>query len=199
MTGAPELQSVSGSAAVWQRYDRQVIADLWSTALRTAAGVYLVDPIAADEESLAEFLSESPVAAVIATNENHVRDAPSFCSTFRAPLFSRFSHCLPGVGRFPRDEVPAELTIVDLPGAPAGEIAIASPNGDMVIGDALINFEPHGFAFLPDKYCTDPKQMRRSLRALLDHNFDRLFFAHGSPITRNAYERLESLLASAHV
>ena len=33
----------------------------------------------------------------------------------------------------------------------------------MAIGDALINVESHGFSFLPDKYCHDPKLMRASL------------------------------------
>jgi glyoxylase-like metal-dependent hydrolase (beta-lactamase superfamily II) len=62
------------------------------------------------------------------------------------------------------------------------------------MGDALINFEPYGFTFLPAKYCSNQKQMRRSLRKLLDYKAERIFFAHGTPILAGASERLKSLL-----
>jgi hypothetical protein len=64
----------------------------------------------------------------------------------------------------------------------------------MVIGDALINFDPYGFALLPAKYCSNFKLMRRSLSKLLDYSFDQMFFAHGMPILAHARERLEFLL-----
>jgi hypothetical protein len=185
VTTAPEVQPISSSAAVWQRYDSTVKAELWSTALRTSAGVYLVDPISVDWHSLAEFTGGSAIAGVIVTNENHLRDAPSFCSQLGAPLLD-----------ISAPPLSADVQMIDLPGAPAGEIALVSSNGELVVGDALINFEPHGFTFLPNKYCTDAKEMRRSLRKLLSYSFERIFFAHGNPITSNAHQRLESLLAS---
>jgi hypothetical protein len=79
-----------------------------------------------------------------------------------------------------------------------GEIAIhyEGDGGTMVIGDALINFEPYGFALLPAKYCSDFKLMRRSLPKLLDYAFERMLFAHGTPLLSGARERLEFLLAA---
>lgn len=189
MTGTPELQTLGSSAAVWQRYDRHVKADLWSTALRTSAGVYLVDPVTPDRDSLARFVADSHVLAVVITNENHVRDALAF----GAPAFARFP--LPGANVRSCELLPPEIQIVDVAGAAAGEIALVTATGELVVGDALINFEPYGFTFLPDKYCTDAKQMRRSLRQLLNHEFECILFAHGTPITRNARARLESLLS----
>lgn len=195
----PQLQSIAPSAAVWQRYDRSVKADLWSSGLRTATGVYLVDPVAVDHESLTAFIGNFPLSAVVVTNENHLRDSISFCSTLGAPLLARapVADLLPDSDIRMHDGEPDNLEIVDLPGAPGGEIAIVSSTGELVIGDALINFEPYGFAFLPEKYCTNRKQMRESLRSLLDYDFERILFAHGTPIMRNAHQRLESLLASA--
>ena len=64
----------------------------------------------------------------------------------------------------------------------------------MIMGDALINFEPYGFTFLPAKYCSNAKMMRRSLPKLLDYSFDRMLFAHGTPIVCGARQRLEELL-----
>ena len=64
----------------------------------------------------------------------------------------------------------------------------------MVVGDALINFEPYGFGLLPAKYCRDFKRMRQALTKLLDYSFERILFAHGTPILAGARERLEKLL-----
>ena len=80
-------------------------------------------------------------------------------------------------------------------GAAPGEIALFwAGAGTLIVGDALINFEPAGFALLPAKYCTNQRTMRRSLRKLLDCQAERIFFAHGSPITTRASERLRQLL-----
>ena len=72
----------------------------------------------------------------------------------------------------------------------------SSNGGTMVVGDALINFEPHGFGLLPAKYCLDSKLMRRSLEKILDYAFDRMLFAHGTPILSGARQRTEQLLAT---
>jgi len=62
------------------------------------------------------------------------------------------------------------------------------------VGDALINFEPLGFALLPAKYCTNRCAMRRSLRKLLDCPAERILFGHGPPVTTRSGERLRQLL-----
>ncbi len=85
--------------------------------------------------------------------------------------------------------------MVELPGGPRGEIALFVPaHATLVVGDALINFEPYGFAVLPEKYCQDQKQLLGSLRTLLDLPFSRLFFAHGTPLMNGARSRLARLL-----
>ncbi len=91
-----------------------------------------------------------------------------------------------------------DLEVIEIEGAVAGEIALYRPvdGGTMIIGDALINFEPYGFTFLPPKYCLDQKQMRRSLRKLVSYSFKRLLFAHGTPILSGAGDRLRQLLES---
>jgi glyoxylase-like metal-dependent hydrolase (beta-lactamase superfamily II) len=96
-----------------------------------------------------------------------------------------------------KEEIEPGLRAVAIEGAPAGEIALyyEADGGTMVVGDALINFDPHGFGLLPAKYCRDYKLMRRSLPKLLDYAFERMLFAHGTPILSSARERLEKLLA----
>ena len=144
----------------------------------------MIDPIQLAQEPTAQIGSMGRIAGIVVTNENHERAAAQFAETFKAPIYRN--------GPF----ADGGLTIVRIEGGPAGEIAVHSNNGNgtMVIGDALINFEPYGFTLLPPKYCTHAKLMRRSLAQLLDYSFERMFFAHGMPILSSARKQLESLL-----
>ena len=94
------------------------------------------------------------------------------------------------------DEICGELRAIGIEGAVPGEIILhyALDGGTLIVGDALINFEPYGFTFLPGKYCSNEKEMRRSLRKLLDYKAERIFFAHGMPILSGASNRLQGLL-----
>ena len=96
------------------------------------------------------------------------------------------------------EEIWEGLHVIGVEGAPQGEIALhyAGHGGILIVGDALINFEPHGFTFLPAKYCSNQKQMQRSLRKLLDYKARQMFFAHGVPILTDASKRLQRLLDS---
>ena len=200
MPGVSEIEWVSPGISIWRCYDRSVKADLFSTAVETPSGTYLIDPIPLAPEAVANLAGQDKVAGIIVTNENHERAAAQFSEKFAVPIY--LSPTLIGTTRLP-SATPVQdkgflkaLTAVEVEGAPAGEIAIHSAVGDgtMVVGDALINFEPYGFALLPAKYCSNFKVMRRSLSQLLDYSFDRMLFAHGLPILSHARERLEQLL-----
>lgn len=189
---------------VWQTYDSSVKADLFSTALETASGTYLVDPIPLDKESLLVFAAQRKVSGIWVTNENHARAAADFARTFSVPVYVHDD--LRGHGDFPNATAVSEgerlaqgVTGIAIDGGPTGEMALHynASGGTMVLGDALINFEPHGFGFLPAKYCRNARVMRRSLRSLLDYSFDRMFFAHGTPILSGARARVEQLMATS--
>ncbi len=93
-------------------------------------------------------------------------------------------------------QLAGSLSVITLDGGPDGEIALHSSDhgGTMIVGDALINFEPYGFTLLPAKYCTNSKQLHKSLHKLLAYSFERMFFAHGTPILARARARIEQLL-----
>jgi hypothetical protein len=183
MPGAAEIESVARGIWIWRLYDSAVKAKLFSTALATRAGIYLIDPIPLEPDALAELKGLGRIAAIVITNENHDRARGYFAEQFRVPIYER---ALKSDG----------LIGISIDGAPAGEIAIFSESdgGTMVIGDALINFEPHGFSLLPEKYCSNRRAMRLSLAKLLDYSFERMLFAHGIPILSGARQRLEQLL-----
>jgi hypothetical protein len=198
MPVASEIEPVFPGISIWRCYDRSVKADLFSTALETASGTYLLDPIPLAPDAVASLASLTRIAGIVVTNENHERAAAQFSGKFNVPVY--LDAVLASTTRLPSvaatHGLAAELTAVAIEGGPAGEIAIyfAGSEGTMVIGDALINFEPYGFALLPAKYCSNFKLMRRSLSQLLDYSFERMLFAHGLPILSHARERLEQLL-----
>jgi glyoxylase-like metal-dependent hydrolase (beta-lactamase superfamily II) len=160
-----------------------------------------VDPVPLNEKPLQDLVRGNPIAGVFVTNINHCRAATEFSERLSVPIFAhervqnacglRSMRCVTDSEIFAK-----EIRAIEIPGAPTGEMAIhqASDAGSLVVGDALINFEPYGFTFLPPKYCLDAKKMRRSLRRLLDYEFERILFAHGTPLLHSARKKLEQLL-----
>jgi hypothetical protein len=201
MPRAQEVDEVSPGILVWQAYDAKSRADLFSTALTTRTGTYVIDPIPLTSDGLRSLRAQAKAAGIFVTNVNHIRAAAAFARALSLPIFAHGE--LSGAPDFPQvtavqdgEEFSRGLTAVALDGGPAGEMALhyADNGGTIVLGDALINFEPHGFGMLPAKYCEDANLLRQSLAKLLDYAFERMLFAHGTPILADARAHLEELL-----
>jgi glyoxylase-like metal-dependent hydrolase (beta-lactamase superfamily II) len=203
MRPASDFDRIVPNIAIWHAYDPEVKTELYSTCVATGSGTYLVDPILLQREAFAEMMGSGPVAGIVLTNSNHHRAAAQFAQQFSVPIFAHgdtFPNDQTGQLTFltDGDEICDGLRVIGIAGGPPGEIVLhyAVYGGTLIVGDALINFEPYGFAFLPTKYCSNQKQMRRSLRKLLDYKGKRILFAHGTPILSAASERLQALLNS---
>jgi Metallo-beta-lactamase superfamily len=203
MDFAPDLVRVSQGLFSWSAYDPAVKADLFSTAVITPAGGYLVDPIPLSDIDTATVAGEAMPVGVVVTNANHHRAALHYSDKFSVPVSAhpdsfpdqapiRFVELADGA------KIGGLLEVIKIDGAIAGEIAlyVGANGGTFFIGDALINFDPHGFTFLPRKYCQNEKEMRRSLRKLLAFDAQRMLFAHGTPILTGASDRLRELIKS---
>lgn len=195
MSPQPEFHQVTSRVAIWHRFDPQVKAELSATLLQTEHGAFVVDPFAPVPAEIAA-LTAGGIAAVILTNGNHTRAA----NDSSVPVFARAAAhpelSLPQAQDIASAALPPDLRALPIEGAGTGEVALhyQAEGGTLVMGDALIHMGSHGFTFLPAKYCANPKLMRKSLRALLDYRFERILFAHGTPITTQARSRLEELL-----
>ena len=212
MRPAPEFQDLDcpdGSGdwtlACWEAYDAASKVDLHACALTLRDGrVFFVDPIPLTDEAVDGLLaSKVRPAAVLLTNGNHGRAAEVFRRRFGVPLCAHpaaAAHAgLSADLMIPDAGGPlfgGALEAVPLPGAAAGETALyrADGGGLVIVGDALINLPSHPCTVLPDKYCDDPKALRRSLATLLERPFSTLAFAHGQPLTVNPRARLAALL-----
>jgi hypothetical protein len=198
-----DFDRISSHLAIWHTYDPAVKAELCSTCLATVAGIYLIDPIPLRKQALDGLIGSSQVAGIVVTNSNHHRAATQFAQRFPVGIFAHHEafpdekpSCLTTIAD--GEEISDGLRVIDIHGAAAGEIVVhfTGNGGTLVVGDALVNFEPHGFSLLPAKYCSNQKQMCRSLRKLLDYKAERILFAHGTPILSNTSERLRGLLDS---
>lgn len=192
---AIEFDRISPELVIWHRYDPHVKAELFSTALACpSGGAFLIDPIELEPEAVQSVTPRGEVAGVIVTNENHLRASAALSAQFGVPIYADRAAEIAGARPIAQCASP-DLEFISLAGAPRGEFALycSREGGTFIVGDALINFGSSGFGFLPTKYCADAKLMRRSLRNLLDYEFARMLFAHGSPICSNARERLAAL------
>ncbi len=202
MTHEVETHQLSPDLAVWHRYDAIIKADLFSAGLRTDSGFYLVDAISIEQNVLGTLLGSNTVAGLIVTNANHRRVTPEFSQRFAAPVFAHpdakddLDQCEKMIELSNGSTIAPGLTALTIDGAAPGEIALhwAPEGGTLIFGDALINMGSGGFSFLPDKYCLNPKLMRRSLERVLDYPCERILFAHGTPIVSKAQQRLTELL-----
>jgi len=160
--------------STWHAYDPACKAELWSTCFTSPQGTVLFDPINWPKDSP---LPASPIH-IVRTNGNHDRSCVELAARTKGQIATK---------------APA-FTALPLPGAGEAEAAYFHPaTQTLVIGDALINLAPHGLMLLPEKYCTDPALLRRSLRRLLDLPVRRIFFAHGDPILQDGHQRIQKL------
>ena len=189
--------------ASWEAYSSESKVDYYSSALGVDGQLYFVDPIPLQRELLDELARTAAPAAILLTSGNHLRAAESYKKQLSIPIYAhadaREELGIDLDGEFLHTST-AELNafeVIALPGGAAGEVALFTPldGGVVIAGDALINLEPYGFSMLPDKYCSDAKELRRSLAKLLEFSFERMLFAHGTPIISGARRKLETLLA----
>jgi glyoxylase-like metal-dependent hydrolase (beta-lactamase superfamily II) len=200
MKPADDFQQVTAAIALWHQYDPASKTELFSTAIDTPDGLLLIDPILLTAPAESALLASRTVAGIVVTSHNHWRASEELARKFGVPRFAHSSTSNEARLSFSslsaRDKIFNGVEIIALEGAAPGEIALYSSaeEGTLILGDALIHFEPYGFTFLPPKYCTDYKKMRKSLRDLLTHKAKRLLFAHGMPIVSDADGRLRQLL-----
>jgi glyoxylase-like metal-dependent hydrolase (beta-lactamase superfamily II) len=198
MKPATRLTSLSPVVHRWSSFHPQWKVDFSSYAVVTGEGVYFVDPLRPAPTLQPQLTALGAPLGVFLTNANHERDADWFRKEYDIHVFAHEK-------TRPECDIKLDILVLDgeiLPGGPrvlhvpgggAGESALIV--GDTVLlGDALLHPKGQALALLPAQYCEDAKQLARSLRQLLDVDFQTLTFAHGEPIVGQARAQLAALL-----
>jgi glyoxylase-like metal-dependent hydrolase (beta-lactamase superfamily II) len=201
MKPAIRLKAVLPGLHSWSSFHREWKVDFTSHAVQTAKGVVFIDPMKPGPAILAKLTALGEPLAVLLTNANHGRDADWFRKHFGVQVYAHpkaKSDCDAkiDVPVMDGEKLPGGLEAIYLPGAVDGECAFFSraEGSTLIVGDILLNPKGKGLSILPEQYCDDHREARRSLRRLRDLTFKAMVFSHGEPITANARRQFLALL-----
>src|SRR5436309_13107613 len=88
MTAATDLDKIAADLFIWQAYDQAAKSDLFSSAIVTASGICIVDPIPLREAPFAQFHGQGVIAGVVITNASDLRESAQFAERFSVPIFA---------------------------------------------------------------------------------------------------------------
>lgn len=184
----------------WSHYEPSLQFEASCCAIRTPKGVLLIDPLPMSERGLRQLERFGTPNVILITNGNHQRASLELKGRWNIPILA---------GEGAQRELTADvwlqdgqkvldtLSVLHLPGAGLGEIAVIQNDAFCVFGDFLIS-TPAGPELLPKKYCENPQLARASLKRLSNLDSPYLLFAHGAPITGNGSKYLQHLVKTLH-
>jgi glyoxylase-like metal-dependent hydrolase (beta-lactamase superfamily II) len=174
--------------------------DLNGYAIRLEGCTVLVDPPAPAEDDWPSIDVMKPIAKIVLTNRDHVRDAELFrtrcgaCLVAGADEVTQLAHI--AIDELVRegDLIAGALRVIHLPGKSAGEIGLyfdpahhavsRERGGILLLGDAIIGNPPGALSLIPEPKLDDPSKLKRSLHKLLDYDFDVLLLCDGQSVLR---------------
>jgi glyoxylase-like metal-dependent hydrolase (beta-lactamase superfamily II) len=177
--------------------------DLNGYAVALDGGTILIDPPAPEDADWPKFEVLKPISRIILTNRDHIRDAELFRQRFGARLVAcvdeakQFSPLVIDEMVREGDAIASWLRVIQLPGKSPGEIALLlerEHGGVLFLGDAIIGNPPGSLGLIPEHKLDDPLRLRRSLRKLLDYDFDVLLFCDGKPVLKDGKRAVQEFL-----
>ncbi len=176
----------------WAAFSPFHRVELAAHAVLHAGELVLFDPLPLAGPVRQRLRELAPAGRILLTNGNHRRAAADWGRELGLPVWAPAPALFPG-DPFGSGALPAGWAAIPLPGGAPGETAFHHRERSLVVfGDAVVHLPERGLELLPDKYCTDPRQLRASLAGL--PAFERALFAHGQPIGAGAGARIAALL-----
>jgi glyoxylase-like metal-dependent hydrolase (beta-lactamase superfamily II) len=197
------MREILDGVLAWQWFSEPHGYPFNGYLVRDDSGNLCIDPVTPGDEVLPE-IERIGVAKILLTNRNHLRAANVVRERTGAKTLihaddAAHARGQGGVldGELRAAEKIGPLTIVAVPGKSPGEVALHWPERRILfVGDAVIGNPPGHCGLLREKVMDDPAQLKRSVRKLLDLDFDTLLCGDGMPILDGARARLAELVAS---
>ena len=196
------MREVCPEIWTWDWFSKPHGYDFHGTLVVHEEGNLCIDPVEPVEDDLNRLAKEG-VARILITNRNHARAA----NLVRERTGARVA-IHPADAAYAReqelridDELQAgqrvgPFEIVAVPGKSPGEIALHDrARRLLVVGDAVIGNPPGELSLLRERVIDDPPLLRRSVRQLLELDFDTVLVGDGVPILEGAHEQLRALVA----
>jgi glyoxylase-like metal-dependent hydrolase (beta-lactamase superfamily II) len=201
MKPATRLREIVKNLHGWSSFHVQWKVDFDSYALKTPDGVVFIDPMKPAATVVKQLEAVGEPIGIFLTSANHDRDADWFRKRYGIQVYAHekaASDCDTKIDVLVLDheKLPGGLQVVHLPGATAGCVAFHTKQGGGIvfIGDSLLNITGKGLSLLSAQYVEDSKQMVRSLRQLLELDFNIATFAHGEPLIGDAKKQIAAFL-----
>ena len=169
--------------------------------VRDPEGNLCIDPVQPGNDLAA--IERIGVAKILLTNRNHSRASNAIRERTDAPIYIHPDDAAHAVaqgtaidGELLIGEKIGPLVIEPAPGKSAGEVVLHWPERRLLfVGDAVIGNPPGACGLLREQVIDDLPRLQRSLRNLLELDFDALLFGDGTPILHDAKARLAELVA----
>ena len=197
------MQQILPDVFTWSRLSEPHGYHFNGYLVRQAGANLCIDPVQPDEADLAE-IGRLGAATILLTNRNHSRaanlvrertGARTLIHPDDAPHARSQGTIIDGELRV--GEAIGPLTVAPAPGKSPGEVVLHWPERRLLfVGDAVIGNPAGQCGLVREKAMDDPKRLRRSVRGLLDLDFDALLFGDGVPILKGAKARLAELVAT---
>ena len=184
--------------------------DLNGYAITLDECTVLVDPPAPEEGDWPSFDVIKPIAKIVVTNRDHVRNIEPFRTRFDARLVAgadEVAQLTPmTIDEAVRegDLIAGALRVIHLPGKSAGEIGLyfdpahhavsREMGGILLLGDAIIGNPPGALSLIPEPKLDDSSRLKRSLRKLLDYDFDVLLLCDGQSVLSGGKPKVAEFL-----
>jgi glyoxylase-like metal-dependent hydrolase (beta-lactamase superfamily II) len=188
--------------------------DLNGYAITLRGCTVLVDPPAPEENDWPSFDAIKPITKIVLTNRDHVRDVELFRMRFGAHLVAgadEVTQLAPIAIDEPvreGDLIAGALRVIDLPGKSAGEIGLyfdpahhavsRERGGILLLGDAIIGNPAGALSLIPEPKLDDSARLKRSLRKLLDYEFEVLLLCDGQSILSDGKLEVAEFLNTLH-
>jgi len=198
MDCAKSYQEILPGVFRWEMFSADHKVELTSHAVLVEGRLYCFDPIPLAAEAMDQLAAVGKPTAIILTSENHIRASSEWQNRWQVPIWASVeaSVTMRGVTRFvATDDAWLDWELHPLPGGPGGEMAFRLASQSLVVmGDAVVNLPKRRLELLPDKYCRDTVELRRSLKTLIAQPFSKMVMAHGNPILADASAQVAGLI-----
>jgi len=195
------MRGVVPGVLTWAWFSEPHGYDFNGTLVLHEDGNLCIDPVE-PAEGVLDQLAERGVAQILISNRNHARAANDVRERTGARVAIH-----PADAAYAKEQglqIDAELvvgqrvgpfSIVGVPGKSPGEIALHdAARRLLIVGDALIGNPPGELSLLRDRVLDDPGLLRRSVRGLLELDFDTVLVGDGVPILEGGREQLRALI-----
>lgn len=180
----------------WSVFDEARNIDFNSLCWVRPQGNVVIDPLPLSPHDAAHLASLGPVAVVIVTNSDHLRNSAVLAEAHDARLCGPAAEGLEGVeGLRDGDEVVPGLTVLELHGSKTpGELALLLEGDTLITGDLIRSHAGGRLHRLPEPKLTDVDAARASIQRLADLPVQAVLVGDGYPVFHDGQARLRELL-----